>query len=78
MGATLSKVFYNPTVEGSTLKGKNLLLKGANSFLLEKTPFSNWLRVQESKQAVRIFAFVRKNGGKTCVFSPLKRLNVTI
>ena len=29
----------NPFCKGSTLKGKNLLPLGANSFLLEKTPF---------------------------------------
>ena len=37
----------------STLKGKNLLPVGANSFLLEKTYFRMWLFVQKSKQIVK-------------------------
>ena len=36
----------------STLKGRNLLPMGANSFLLEKTPFQKGSSVQESKQEV--------------------------
>ena len=28
-----------PSEKGSTLKGKNLFPRGANSFLLEQTPF---------------------------------------
>ena len=30
---TLSQMFWFPSEKGSTLKGKNLLPKGANSFL---------------------------------------------
>ena len=33
--ATLSKIVFLPSEKGSTLKGKNLLPLGANSFLLE-------------------------------------------
>ena len=36
--------------KGSTLKGKNLLPGGANSFLLELTPIRKGLNVQEDKQ----------------------------
>ena len=38
--ATLSKLFCLLFEKGSTLKGKNLLPMGANSFLLEWTSFS--------------------------------------
>ena len=31
----MSKLFFSPSEKGSTLKGKNLLPMGANSFLLE-------------------------------------------
>ena len=34
-GKLLSKLFYLPSEKGSTLKGKNLLPVGANSFLLK-------------------------------------------
>ena len=34
------KWFYPLSEKGFTLKGKNLLPRGAYSFLLEKTPFS--------------------------------------
>ena len=37
---------------GSTLTGKNLLPVGANSYLLEKTPFQKGIGVQERKQQV--------------------------
>ena len=36
---TLSKLFFFPSENGSTLKGKDLLLRGANSFSLEQTKF---------------------------------------
>ena len=41
--ATLSKLFCLPSGKGSSLKGKNLLPGGANSFLLEYTPFRRGL-----------------------------------
>ena len=44
------KIVLLPSIKGSTLKGKNLLPRGANSFLLEETPFQKGLGVQESKQ----------------------------
>ena len=37
--ATLPKLFYVTSEKEPTLKGKNLLPRGENSFLLEKTPF---------------------------------------
>ena len=49
-----------PFEKVSTLKGKNLLPTGANSFLLELTPFQKGFAVQESKQEA------------TMVVSPLK------
>ena len=36
---TLSKLFCLPSEKGSAVKAKNLLSLGANSFLLEQTPF---------------------------------------
>ena len=36
---SLFPILLNLSEKGSSLKGKNLLPKGANSFLLEKTPF---------------------------------------
>ena len=46
------KVILHPSVKGSILKGKNLLpwAWGANSFLLEQTPFQK--DVQECKSEV--------------------------
>ena len=46
----------------STLKGKNLLPLGANSFLLEHTSFQKRLVVQESKQEVSKVVFLVQNG----------------
>ena len=37
--AGMLKLFCLPSEKGSTLKGKNLLHQGANSFLLELNPF---------------------------------------
>ena len=34
-GETTIRIDFSPTEKGSTLKGKNLLPVGANSFLLE-------------------------------------------
>ena len=41
--------FSRETTFKATLKGKNFLPLGANSFLLEKTPFQKVFVVQESK-----------------------------
>ena len=38
----LLKLSCLPSVKGSILKGKNLLLQGADSFLLEYSPFHKW------------------------------------
>ena len=37
-----------PSEKGSTLKGKNLLPRGANSFLLEKIPFQKGVKEFDS------------------------------
>ena len=37
------KIIFLPSEKGSTQKGKNLLPNGANSFLLEQTPFREGL-----------------------------------
>ena len=39
VAATLSKLFCPHSEKECTLKGKNLLPQGANSLLLEYTPF---------------------------------------
>ena len=49
---TLSALFCLPPEKGSSLKGKNLLPMGANSFLLKLTPFQKGCNVLESKQEV--------------------------
>ena len=49
---TLSKVFCLPSEKGSTLKGKNLLPVGANSFLLELIPFQKGFNLLEHKEEV--------------------------
>ena len=36
-GKQLSKLFFLPSEKGCTLKGKNLLPEGANSFFSEQT-----------------------------------------
>ena len=46
----LSKLFCFPSEKWSTLKGKNLLLLGPNSFLLEKTPFQKGIDVQKANR----------------------------
>ena len=38
-GSNSFKIVFLPSGKGSSIKGKNLLPVGANSFLLEKTPF---------------------------------------
>ena len=45
------RIVFVPSANGSTLKGKNLLPLGANSFLLERTPFQKVLvsRIANSK-----------------------------
>ena len=60
--ATLSNCFCLPSEMGSTLKGKNLLPLGPDSFLLEQTPFWKGLRVQKSKQEVAKVVSLVQNG----------------
>ena len=43
------RTVWHPSCKGSVLKGKNLLLVGANSFLLEQTSFQEGPSLQESK-----------------------------
>ena len=56
---TLSK-----EIKGSTLKEKNLLPEGANSFHLEYTPFQKRIDAQESKQEVAKDISLNNNGGE--------------
>ena len=51
-GEATVKMFASVLVKGSTLKGKNLLLLGANSFLLEKTVFRrNLVRIKANRKS---------------------------
>ena len=51
---------------GPTLKGKNLLPQGLDSFLAELTLFQKGLSVEESKQEfIEVISIVKKNGGKS-------------
>ena len=62
--AALSKLFLSPSGKGSTLKGKNFLPVGANSFLLESTPFQKGNSAEESKlEVMKVFPLVQ-NGLK--------------
>ena len=68
------KMFLLPQWKGSIVKGNNLLPLGANSFLLEKTPFQKGIGVQEHKQEVTNIISLAQNGGNlSSVLSPLKR-----
>ena len=53
----MQKLFCLPSEKASPLKGKNLLLLGANSFLLE-IPFQKGVDMRESKEK-KITGFVR-------------------
>ena len=57
-GSNSVKLFHLLSEKGSTLRGKNSLPLGANSFLLKQTPF--WNRVDElgSQQEVTKFNLV--------------------
>ena len=58
----MPKKFLLPTDKRSTLKGKNLLPLGANSFLLEWTLFQKGLGEQECKQEVtKVVSLVKHN-----------------
>ena len=51
---TLTKYIFLPFEKGSSLKEKNLLPLGANSFLLEKTPFQKGLSCSEANRKSKI------------------------
>ena len=64
---TLVKLFCAPSEKRSTLKGKNLLPRGANSFLLGYAPFQKGVGVPERKQEITKVVSLLKNGGKSTV-----------
>ena len=51
-GGNSVKIDLSLSEEGSTLKGKILLQKGLNAFLLRKIPFQEGLSTQENKQEI--------------------------
>ena len=63
----LSKLSCHLSEKGPTLKGKNLLPVGANSFLFEKTPFRKGTGVED-----------RKRSHKSCVLYPSVRIQIPI
>ena len=69
---TLSNMVCLPPEKGSTLKGKNVPPLGANSFLLEQTPFQKEFDVHESNQevinVVSLANYCRKS--TKCIQSP--------
>ena len=70
--ATLS-IYGTPSEKESTLKGKNLLPMGANSFLLEWTHFQMGLGVLESKQEVtKVVSLVKMLENLQSISSPIK------
>ena len=71
--------FYGITIillpfgKGSTLNGKNWLPIGANSFLLELTPFRKEFFVQESKlEATKAHSLVKMTDNLPGASSPLR------
>ena len=63
---------------GSTIKGKNLLPMGANSFFLESTPFQKVYGMQESIQEVAEVVSLMKNGGKSTKFIQSPKQSLTL
>ena len=59
------KIDLHSFEKGSTLKGKNFLPMGANSFLLEQIPFQKGFSSQERKQEVAKVVSLIQNGGET-------------
>ena len=59
------KMFLLPSKKGSTLKGKNLLPAGANSFLLVYTLFWKDPDEQGSKEEIKKVVSLVQNGRKT-------------
>ena len=62
---TLSCCSCVSSVKGSTLKGKNLLPIGANSFFLKLIPFQKRIDILECKQEVTDVVSLLKCGGKS-------------
>ena len=69
---TLSKLFLPPSEKGYTFKRKNLLPRGANSFLLKKTTFQNGTRALESKQKVtEVISLIQMVENLPSLYSPI-------
>ena len=61
-GRPLSKLFSPPSENGSTLKGKHFLPRGAKCFLLELTSYQKGIGVLLSKQEVAKVVSLVNNG----------------
>ena len=61
--AAVSKFFRLPSEKGSSLKGKNLLPQGANSFLLEKTLFQ-----KKKKKKDFVYSKANRKSQKLSIF----------
>ena len=70
--ATLSSLFLSPSEKWSTLRGKNLLPLGANSFLYRIDPFSEGEFHAMNKEEVTEIVSYCKNGEQStnCIISP--------
>ena len=71
---TLLKLFWFLSGKVSALKGKNLLPLGANSFLVEQTPFQKGLDVKKRKQEVtKVLSLIKWQNNLCNVSRPLKK-----
>ena len=61
----MSELFLALSEKGSTLKEKNLLPLGANSLLLEKSPFQKSFGMKYHAYEVTKVDFLAMNGGKS-------------
>ena len=68
---TLSKLYLHPSEKGPTLKGKKMLLLGANPFLLEQAPFHMGFDVQKGKQEDTRVVSLGRNGRKIYQVYPI-------
>ena len=68
----MSKKYHLPSVMGSILKGKNLLPLGANSFLLEKTPFQKalWCAGKQTESHRSCLPYIDSKIYAKCIQSP--------
>ena len=64
-GGNSSDIILPPSEKECTIKGKNLLLLGANSFLLEYTSFQKGFGVYNRKQGGTIVVYLGKNDVKS-------------